>query len=372
MNAGLGYTLESLFGPPSEPININSFLESSTSSQDNPRSQEIANTELIDECRVEDLKEHLSATWSNPLLSAHLIKDHDHMVTALHALNQENTKTARKIHLPDPEALPVEVTSLQKNLDAVSLSCFRLKTDAVMFMRTPKNSDRNILQSVKTTEPGKIPPDQEAVITISVYNKITWGPSYVTRSAQHVFLSSQTVRDVYDSLVCVTKNLPLEADISEMQPGSVICIEGVAYGTLTNCNNYATNLLDALAKRNDCRIIVAPTTQEETSLHSLTLRINEPYWLVHHGNCEHFLVVDQIRLLHAQDPRGGYPLTLHIAPSLLDLCRACAKIPALWSILGDVRLGESPCLLCGPCWTSMRESAGEEVKVLPLPDILHV
>ena len=33
----------------------------------------------------------------------------------------------------------------------------------------------------------------------------------------------------------------------------------------------------------------------ETPFSSLSLRLNHPYWLVHHGNCEHFLVVDQIR-----------------------------------------------------------------------------
>ena len=33
----------------------------------------------------------------------------------------------------------------------------------------------------------------------------------------------------------------------------------------------------------------------ETPFSSLSLRLNRPYWLVHHGNCEHFLVVDQIR-----------------------------------------------------------------------------
>ena len=33
----------------------------------------------------------------------------------------------------------------------------------------------------------------------------------------------------------------------------------------------------------------------DTPLSSLSLRLNHPYWLLHHGNCEHFLVVDQIR-----------------------------------------------------------------------------
>jgi snRNA-activating protein complex (SNAPc), subunit 3 len=74
------------------------------------------------------------------------------------------------------------------------------------------------------------------------------------------------------------------------------------------------------------------------------------------------------RLLHPSDAKFGYPLTLHITPSLLDLCRACSKVPAVWSIVGDVRLGETPCVLCDPCWKYMGESKEEGVVVLPLPN----
>ena len=74
------------------------------------------------------------------------------------------------------------------------------------------------------------------------------------------------------------------------------------------------------------------------------------------------------RLLHPSDPQFGYPLTLQITPSLLDLCRACSKVPATWSIVGDIRLGENPCVLCDPCWKNLGESREEGVVVLPLPN----
>ena len=30
-------------------------------------------------------------------------------------------------------------------------------------------------------------------------------------------------------------------------------------------------------------------------LRSLTLRVNEPYWVLHRGSCEHWFVIDEIR-----------------------------------------------------------------------------
>ena len=133
-------------------------------------------------------------------------------------------------------------------------------------------------------------------------------------------------------------------------------------------------------------ITKAPTSLKQTTFSLLSIRLNEPYWLIHKGNCEHFIVVDQIRyvasmhnilsvkydvanrLLHPSDAQFDYPLTLQITPSLLDLCRACSKVPAVWSIVGDVRLGENPCVLCDPCWKYMGESKEEGVVTLPLPN----
>ncbi|KAF8904483.1 snRNA-activating protein of 50kDa MW C terminal-domain-containing protein [Gymnopilus junonius] len=359
MNAGTTHAIESLFGPSSQKIELSNFIESSSELYLLTHEQETFPDHIIDECSISEIHKLLNDTWSNPTLSAHLIRDHDNTISALHSLhstpNQKPQKLSRRSHLPDPDKLPVEVTTLQKKLDAVSLNSFRLKADSVHFMRTQKNADKNILQdpiqkSFSTLDAGQ----PEAVITISIHHRIHWGPSYVTRSSQHAFLSSQTLQDIYDAIPCESKHLPPELGLPEGQTGCVICIEDFAYGDGVGAEDYATKLTKA------------PTCQRETKLSGLSLRIAEPYWLIHHGNCEHFVVVDQIRLLHPFDPRSGYPLTLQIVPAMLDLCRACTKVPAVLSVVGDVRLAESPCLLCGPCWRSMGASEDKAVIVLPL------
>jgi len=128
------------------------------------------------------------------------------------------------------------------------------------------------------------------------------------------------------------------------------------------------NQIEILKKKPSFSISKASTSLQQTTFSSLSLRLNEPYWLIHKGNCEHFIVFDQIRLLHPSDAKFGYPLTLQITPSPFDLCRACSKIPAVWSIVGDVRLGENPCVLCDFCWKHMGESKEEGVVALPLPN----
>lgn len=138
----------------------------------------------------------------------------------------------------------------------------------------------------------------------------------------------------------------------------------------------------------------ASTSIYETSLSSLSVRLNQPYYLLHQGNCEHFIVIDQIRLLHPADPspnsqiasaqphtsspsssaisthlgaiQDPYPLTIQITPPLPPVCRACNKAPAVYSIVGDIRLGESPCVLCNVCWRVLGDG-DVGVVVVPLP-----
>lgn len=137
--------------------------------------------------------------------------------------------------------------------------------------------------------------------------------------------------------------------------------------------------------------VIQGPPMHDVTFESINIRLHQPYWMVHCGDCEHFFVIEQIRyvsrplypsiiitlrracdrLHHSSDPPvADYPLTTQITPPLLDTCRACNKVPAVYSILGDIRLGESPFVICAPCWRWMGPPQGEaaaQVTVVPLP-----
>lgn len=143
MNANLAHTIDSLFGPASDPIDVSAFLESSPTITPNTlNDQEDFTTDVVDECRyrsrslcgipalnsfsfsIQDVHNSLNEIWSNPPLSACLIKDHDRTVTALYTHSQKPAKASRKIKQP-PQTLPAEVADLHKNLEGIPLSSFR-------------------------------------------------------------------------------------------------------------------------------------------------------------------------------------------------------------------------------------------------------
>ncbi|KAK0504781.1 snRNA-activating protein of 50kDa MW C terminal-domain-containing protein [Armillaria luteobubalina] len=371
--ARLARNLEYYFGPPSEPVHIADFISS-----DIPHRAFVDDSDT-DNFSVSDIRDVVGKVWDNPELSACIIKKHDAVIDALYA-TQNTTKTRRKTQNTtngDEEDSPA-VFELNKALESIRLSSYPFCSEASLFVRPPKNSDQNALDRRKPSESNESPPLPDdaryALITITIYTK---GSSTTMRMSQHAFLSSQALGDIIEAMPCASNSLPKEivshGQVSTELPvnassGPVVCIEDVLYGDGMNETDYADKMIQCLATHSmkDCTLTKAPESMHDTILNTLFLRINEPYWILHQGNCEHFFVVDQIRLKSSSDASSGYPFTLQLTPISLDLCRACYRIPAIWSIVGDLRLGESPCILCGPCWENMGEPE-DGVVVVPFP-----
>ncbi|KAH9061338.1 snRNA-activating protein of 50kDa MW C terminal-domain-containing protein [Lactarius vividus] len=373
---------ESLIGPPSKLIDIGDFLRGT---RDNAPLQQAADDvgpaqqgAIMSECSVDDVRSKLIDIFNDPRLYVHARRVHDTSVNAIYEQAERNTSKKRKRKrevVSELDDTP-DLTALKKGLADIKLKSWSLPPEAAVFMRGPKNSDINTLAEIKYSSNGSNPAPQSTVVVVSVYNRLAWSYNFVYRSSQHVVLSSNTLEELYNVIPCPSNETPDERVVdgafigygtgSPTRPsGCVVVIEGTAYGDTSTEIDYASKLVAHVSNP-----LSKGPKMRDTSISSLTLRLNHPYWLIHQGNCEHFLVVDQIRLLHPHDPPSGYPLTTQITPPLLGNCRACTKVPAVYSVSGDIRLGESPCLLCAPCWRSMGMPKGQDantVMVIPLP-----
>ncbi|OAX41083.1 hypothetical protein K503DRAFT_686222, partial [Rhizopogon vinicolor AM-OR11-026] len=341
---------------------------------------------------ISELKSSIEEVWDNPLLSAHVLRQHESAIASVY--DQADVPGARKRkrkRLEGSESAP-GVPQLQERLDSVNLTCWGLTAESALCIRAAKNTDYNALDKLKKTGTGVLRThshkDVDAIISLTVYNRIPYLPSCLARSSQHAVLSTQTLDDLLRVIPCASSNLPVEkldaeGDVSgysiddqgvEQHSGCLFCIEDLLYGDGRENTDYAEMLISHLQKLPEEKrpqIKTAATSTSETTFNALTLRLHQPYWLLHQGNCEHFIVVDQIRHAYSVfnfDPPAGYPLMLHLTPTLLDLCRACSKVPAVYSVVGDMRLGESPCLLCAPCWRTigLPPKNYEDVMLIPL------
>ncbi|KAF9010517.1 snRNA-activating protein of 50kDa MW C terminal-domain-containing protein [Cyathus striatus] len=299
-------------------------------------------------------------------MSAYIQKDHNYTVSILHSSTKPSKQSSRK-HLPDPDTLPTEVIDLQKTLRTAKLESLKLQMDAALFTRSCMNSDYNALNRVRSSNDVALTKSNQAVITFTVYNRLSWAPSYLSRSSQHCVLSCQNLQDMISAIPCPSYSITTTSG-QHLSAGCVICIEDVLYGDDIEGYLYADKVVEHIGKlsKKASHVGKSPISLADTLLSSLTLRLNEPYWMLHFGNCEHFLVIDQVRHTSSTDPSSGYPLTIQLTPTLVDLCRACGRVPASYSVVGDVRLAESPCLLCGPCWRAMGNPEDSDIHVFPL------
>ncbi|KAJ3555769.1 hypothetical protein NM688_g2387 [Phlebia brevispora] len=403
MSIGQGQAHESHFGPTSELIEVSAFLQSaqsefgapypqsSSSIQGSAREEWLTLSEdtkraLQEECSVSDLRSSLNNIVVNPRLMAHVTRTHDASLQSIYeTADTSNRRKRKRVTVLTPDQEQPEVTALQQKLDQVQLKSWPLMLNSALFIRTPRHADSNTLTATKRLAFSHAPADQnQALVFVTVYNRLQWGHRLVARSSQHVLLSSQTLGDLMESIPCVSNEIP-EEQVDENgvttwtkasatnTSGSVICLEGVAYGDGQSEADYSVKLLKSLQdlpEQQRASVTRGPPMHDAT-FESLKIHLHQPYWMIHSGDCEHFFVVEQIRLHHPSDPPpSDYPLTTQITPPLLDVCRACNKVPALYSILGDIRLGESPFMICGPCWRWLGMPHGEgadQVTVVPLP-----
>lgn len=134
-----------VFGPPSEPINVAAFLQSALAAESVSSTGVLAELpeeqlcNVLAECRyvrfissplsshfasVNDIQISLFDVWNNPRLSAHLLKEHELAINSIHVRKRSSKK--RKPYMTDAAELPQEVVDLQKELNMVILDSWKL------------------------------------------------------------------------------------------------------------------------------------------------------------------------------------------------------------------------------------------------------
>lgn len=92
--------------------------------------------------------------------------------------------------------------------------------------------------------------NNQAVLTVTVFHRLSYRLTAVVRSSQHAALSSQSLGDLVSCIPCTSKEMPEEMwEDSELvgydlntihkNPGAVILIEGVLYGDGQGEQDYA-------------------------------------------------------------------------------------------------------------------------------------
>ncbi|KAI8080011.1 snRNA-activating protein of 50kDa MW C terminal-domain-containing protein [Halteromyces radiatus] len=208
---------------------------------------------------------------------------------------------------------------------------------------------------------------QELIFTISIYqaNK----PSKLLQEFQ--LLGSQNLTDLRDALYC-RMDFTAHGDRQGRQPeGQIInTIRQKLSASFFYIGN--TFYVDERNKMTDDDddddpsqsirqwIVERSTTTNPPekkamnclSFSQLSLELNHPYLFYHQQNCQHIVMIRDIRLLGARDElnRSRYPVTTYSWRYTRYKCTMCAVYPAVYVTTNDYLSGFSPCYFCDRCY----------------------
>ncbi|KAM6227656.1 snRNA-activating protein complex subunit 3 isoform 2-T2 [Spheniscus humboldti] len=91
---------------------------------------------------------------------------------------------------------------------------------------------------------------------------------------------------------------------------------------------------------------------EDYTFNDLSLKIGFPYLFCHQGNCEHIIIITDIRLIHHDDclDRKLYPLLIKKHWLCTRKCFVCKMYTARWVTNKDSLAPEDPCFFCDVCF----------------------
>ena len=107
--------------------------------------------------------------------------------------------------------------------------------------------------------------------------------------------------------------------------------------------------LDAISKTGD---------MSKTRFIDLEVNVGLPYVFIHQGDCEHLIIIEQIRLFHPGDePRiSNYPRQVFRGGPRRVACSICTEKLARWITFNDEEAPSSPCLFCFECFYMLHYS----------------
>ncbi|XP_067009268.1 snRNA-activating protein complex subunit 3 [Anabrus simplex] len=176
-------------------------------------------------------------------------------------------------------------------------------------------------------------------------------------------LGSQTLDQLRDKINCVsdwsvtegvTDNPAKQIKAKDIYKSGFFYIEGVFYNDFRHAKNHDYSEVIRKFAEEKGQGPFRTAVMEHTRFVDLTLRVGYPYLYQHQGECKHFIMFVDIRLLNESDPlvSRNYPFHLRIVRKMSHLCMVCKLHTARWVTHDNERTWTDYCYFCDNCFRS--------------------
>ncbi|CAK6958566.1 snRNA-activating protein complex subunit 3 [Scomber scombrus] len=223
----------------------------------------------------------------------------------------------------------------------------------------------------KSEAPGDMIPEGEVILTINVYYPaIIKRFNYVRPHMTLMMTGSHSLADLRDAICCVS-DLQVCGEFSntpDMAPDFIskdhfksafFFFEGVFYNDMRfpECQDISMTTIEWGKDRNFPSY--AQAKMEDTQLVDLKVKVGFPYLYCHQGDCEHLVIITDVRLAHKNDclDKKLYPLLTHKHRIITQKCAVCHVFIGRWITVNDQFAPSVPCLFCDKCFRMLHYDA---------------
>ncbi|XP_033481131.1 snRNA-activating protein complex subunit 3 isoform X1 [Epinephelus lanceolatus] len=223
----------------------------------------------------------------------------------------------------------------------------------------------------KPEEAANIVPEGEVILTINVYYPAVFERfSYIRPHISLLMTGSHTLAELRDAICCVSE-LQVCGEFSntpDMAPDFIskdhfksafFFFEGVFYNDMRypECQDISMTTIEwAKAHNFPC---YSQAKMEDTRFVDLKVKVGFPYLYCHQGDCEHLVIITDVRLAHKKDclDRKLYPLLTHKHRVVTQKCAVCHVFIGRWITSNDQFAPSDPCLFCDKCFRMLHYDA---------------
>ncbi|KAM7394377.1 hypothetical protein PAMP_021184 [Pampus punctatissimus] len=214
-------------------------------------------------------------------------------------------------------------------------------------------------------------PEGEVIVTVNVYYPAIFKKfNYVRPHMTLLMTGSHSLADLRDAICCVS-DLQVCGEFSntpDMAPDFIskdhyksafFFFEGVFYNDMRfpECQDISMTTIEWAKSHNFPDYTQAK--MEETQLVDLKVKVGFPYLYCHQGDCEHLVIITDVRLVHKNDclDKKLYPLLTHKHRFLTQKCAVCHVFIGRWLTTNDQFAPSVPCLFCDKCFRMLHYDA---------------
>ncbi|KAF3687763.1 snRNA-activating protein complex subunit 3 [Channa argus] len=207
-------------------------------------------------------------------------------------------------------------------------------------------------------------PEGEVILTINVYYPATYDRfSYIRPHTTLLMTGSHSLAELRDAICCVsdlqvcgefsnTPDIVPDFISKDHYKSAFFFFEGVFYNDMRfpECQDISKTVLEWAKARNFPPYSEA--RMEETRFIDLKVKVGFPYLYCHQGDCEHLVIITDVRLAHKNDciDKSLYPLLTHKHRIVTQKCAVCHVFIGRWFTTNDQFAPSDPCLFCDKCF----------------------